>query len=194
MTKPPHFHASQDGDFAVSLNASLGGWSAAMGLHFVHATADEVVAVLEIGDAHRQAYGIVHGGVHSGMIETIASVGAALEAMKRSQSVVGVENHTSFLLAVREGMLRATAHNDLARAIRNLVIGLEFLGNRLAQFRQSRARRVLGEARFQCRDGGRLDVLRRIEIRLARAKAANVDAFGFHRFRLAVDGKSEGGR
>src|SRR5437016_11803950 len=109
MPKPPHFHASQDGDFAASLNASLGGWSAAMGLHFVRATADEVVAELEIGDAHRQAYGIVHGGVHSGMIETVASVGAALDAMKRGQSVVGVENHTSFLLAVREGMLRATA-------------------------------------------------------------------------------------
>src|SRR5207248_598207 len=64
MTKPPHFHVSQDGDFAAALNASLGGWSAAMGLHFVRATADEVIAELQIGDAHRQAYGIVHGGVH----------------------------------------------------------------------------------------------------------------------------------
>lgn len=80
-----------------------------MGIHFVRATSDEVVAELEIGPQHHQPYGIVHGGVHSGLIETVASVGAALAAMPRSQSVVGLENHTSFLNAVREGKLRATA-------------------------------------------------------------------------------------
>src|SRR5215469_3981271 len=109
MANRPILTASADGDFAASLNTSLGGWSAAMGLYFVRATADEVVAELEIGPAHLQAYGVVHGGVHSGVIETIASVGAALFAMPRGQSVVGLENHTSFLLAVREGKLRATA-------------------------------------------------------------------------------------
>jgi 1,4-dihydroxy-2-naphthoyl-CoA hydrolase len=87
----------------------LGGWSAAMGVHFLRATADEVQAELKIGPNHLQAYGIVHGGVHSGVIETIASVGAALVAMPRGQSVVGLENHTSFLHAVREGKLHATA-------------------------------------------------------------------------------------
>src|SRR5215510_2695923 len=101
--------ASADGDFSASLNTSLGGWSAAMGLHFNRATADEVQAELEIEAKHRQAYGIVHGGVHSGVIETITSVGAALTAPPRGQSVVGLENHTSFLLAVREGKLHATA-------------------------------------------------------------------------------------
>jgi len=109
MANRPILTASADGDFAASLNTSLGGWSAAMGLHFVRATADEVVAELRIGPNHKQAYGIVHGGVHSGVIETIASVGAALFALPQGQSVVGLENHTSFLLAVREGKLRATA-------------------------------------------------------------------------------------
>ncbi|MGC2742818.1 MAG: PaaI family thioesterase, partial [Candidatus Angelobacter sp.] len=91
------------------LNTSTSGWNRAMGIHFVVATADEVVAELEIASQHRQPYGIVHGGVHSGFIETVASVGAALAALPRSQSVVGLENHTSFLNAVREGKLRATA-------------------------------------------------------------------------------------
>ena len=109
MANRPILTASADGDFAASLNTSLGGWSAAMGLHFVRATADEVVAELQIGPNHKQAYGIVHGGVHSGVIETIASVGAALFALPQGQSVVGLENHTSFLLAVREGKMRATA-------------------------------------------------------------------------------------
>lgn len=109
MTIERKLTASADGDFAASLNSSLGGWSAAMGMHFIHATADSVEAELEIGPEHLQAYGIVHGGVHSGVIETVASVGAALAALRRGQSVVGLENHTSFLLAVREGKLRATA-------------------------------------------------------------------------------------
>lgn len=80
-----------------------------MGIRFVRATGDEVTAELEVGASHLQPYGIVHGGVHSGLIETIASVGAALAAMPRGHSVVGLENHTSFLRAVREGVLRATA-------------------------------------------------------------------------------------
>ncbi|MDB4937512.1 MAG: hypothetical protein JWP87_4484 [Labilithrix sp.] len=96
-------------DFAPMLNGSIDGWNSAMGLHFVSASKDEVVAELEIGPSHRQPYGIVHGGVHAGIIETVASVGAALYAMPLGRSVVGLENHTSFLHAVREGILRVTA-------------------------------------------------------------------------------------
>jgi uncharacterized protein (TIGR00369 family) len=80
-----------------------------MAIRFVRATGDEVMAELEIGPQHRQAYGIVHGGVYSGMIESVASVGAALWAGRTNHSVVGLENQTSFLLATREGVLRATA-------------------------------------------------------------------------------------
>jgi uncharacterized protein (TIGR00369 family) len=105
----PSISATPDGNFAASVNASRGGWGVAMNIHFIHATAEEVTAELEIGPQHHQPYGIVHGGVHSGLIETVASVGAALAAMPRGQSVVGLENHTSFLNAVREGKLRATA-------------------------------------------------------------------------------------
>lgn len=109
MTIERKLQASADGDFAASLNTTMGGWSAAMGIRFVHATGDAVQAELEIGPNHLQAYGIVHGGVHSGVIETLTSVGAALAALPRGQSVVGVENHTSFLLAVRGGKLHANA-------------------------------------------------------------------------------------
>jgi 1,4-dihydroxy-2-naphthoyl-CoA hydrolase len=110
MTTRPGFAATPDGNFAAALNSSITGWSAAMGIHFIRATADEVTAEMEINSSHHQAYGIVHGGVHSGLIETITSVGAALAALPRGQSVVGLENHTSFLNAVRQGTLRATAH------------------------------------------------------------------------------------
>src|SRR4051794_33961693 len=96
-------------DMAAALNGSLDGWNKAMGLRFVRATEDEVILELDIEAIHRQPYGIVHGGVHAGIIETVTSTGAALYAMKRGQSVVGLENHTSFLKAVREGTLRVTA-------------------------------------------------------------------------------------
>jgi uncharacterized protein (TIGR00369 family) len=96
-------------DLAPQLNEAPGGWNTAMGLRFVRATRDEVVAEWQVGPQHLQSYGIVHGGVHAGVIETIASVGAAIYSLPQGRSVVGLENHTSFLHAVREGTLRATA-------------------------------------------------------------------------------------
>ena len=80
-----------------------------MGIRYVRATPDEVIAELEVSEIHHQAYGIVHGGVYSGLIETVSSVGAALWAGRTQHAVVGLENQTSFLNAVREGTLRATA-------------------------------------------------------------------------------------
>ena len=96
-------------DHAETFNANRDGWCTAMGVRFVRVTADEVVAEVNVGPEHRQAYGIVHGGVHCGLIETLASIGAALDAMKGGRSVVGLENHTSFLKAVRSGRLVAKA-------------------------------------------------------------------------------------
>lgn len=97
-------------DFASLLNENAAdGWVRAHGLRFTKATLDEVEAELEIGPQHLQAYGIVHGGVHAGIIETLASVGAALNAMQQGKSAVGLENHTSFLRAARAGKLRAVA-------------------------------------------------------------------------------------
>jgi len=96
-------------DFAEILNQNLDGWNRAMGVRFVRVTLDEVVAELTVGAEHKQAYGIVHGGVYCGVIETLASVGAAMNAMQQGRSAVGLENNTSFLQAVREGTLRGTA-------------------------------------------------------------------------------------
>src|SRR5579871_1310856 len=105
----PTLLASPDGNFAAAINANNSGWNSAMGVHFILATADEVIAELEVGLQHLQPYGIVHGGVHAGIIEATASVGAALAALPRGQSVVGLENSTSFLNAVRAGRLRVVA-------------------------------------------------------------------------------------
>ena len=76
-------------------------------------------------------------------------------------------------------MLGAVAHDDLARAIFEAVVGRELIRDRLAQFRQAGAGRVFREAALERSDRGRLDVLRRVEVGFAGAEAADVDAFGF---------------
>jgi 1,4-dihydroxy-2-naphthoyl-CoA hydrolase len=96
-------------DLAAVLNENPGGWNRAMGLRFVRATADEVEAEWDIGPEHLQPYGIIHGGVLSGVIETLCSVGAALHAGLSNRGVVGLENHTSFIHAARSGRMRARA-------------------------------------------------------------------------------------
>jgi 1,4-dihydroxy-2-naphthoyl-CoA hydrolase len=96
-------------DHTGVMNQALGGFNRAMGLSFTKATADEVAAELTIGPEHLQPYGVVHGGIYCAMIETLASAGAAINAMAQGLSVVGLENHTSFLRAVRSGKLHAVA-------------------------------------------------------------------------------------
>jgi uncharacterized protein (TIGR00369 family) len=92
-------------DSVEFLNAHLGGYNRAMGLRVTRASADEVEAEIVIGEQHLQPYGVVHGGVHAGMIEAACSTGAAIFAMQSGRSVVGLENSTSFLRAAREGKL-----------------------------------------------------------------------------------------
>jgi uncharacterized protein (TIGR00369 family) len=62
-----------------------------------------------VGPHLTQPYGLVHGGVYSSIVETLASVGAALYAMPLGLAPVGVENTTSFLRAVRTGVLVSIA-------------------------------------------------------------------------------------
>jgi 1,4-dihydroxy-2-naphthoyl-CoA hydrolase len=90
-------------DLADVMNSHPEGWVREMGLHVTTATAEEVRCEWEVGPQHLQAYGIVHGGVHCGVIETLASAGAAAFAIPRGQAVVGLENTTSFVRAVRAG-------------------------------------------------------------------------------------------
>ena len=85
------------------------GLDSLLGFELREATRDRVVIEYTVDERHRQAYGIVHGGVHCAAVETACSTGAAFDAIPRGQSVVGIENHTSFIHAVREGRVRVTA-------------------------------------------------------------------------------------
>jgi 1,4-dihydroxy-2-naphthoyl-CoA hydrolase len=84
------------------------GWIHGLGLQFLRATAQEVVAEWTIDAGQLQPHGIVHGGVYTTVVETCCSVGASVAA-PRGKLIVGVENHTSFVRAVRSGRLQARA-------------------------------------------------------------------------------------
>lgn len=85
-----------------------GGWSRAMGMRVLVLRPDEVVLQWTVGPEHLQPFGLVHGGVYCGAVETAGSIGA-LAAAGAGFAVVGVENQTSFLRAVGSGTLSARA-------------------------------------------------------------------------------------
>jgi uncharacterized protein (TIGR00369 family) len=80
-----------------------------LGIRVVRCGPDEVVLEYDIDARHTQPYGIVHGGMHCTVVESACSMGAAMAAAPRGQSVVGVENSTSFIHAVRAGRVTVTA-------------------------------------------------------------------------------------
>ena len=96
-------------DVVALFNEHRGEFDRAIGLVFTRVASAEVVAEVPVGSHLAQAYGLVHGGVYSSIVETCASVGAALFAMRHGQTTVGLENTTSFVRAVRSGTLVAVA-------------------------------------------------------------------------------------
>jgi 1,4-dihydroxy-2-naphthoyl-CoA hydrolase len=96
-------------DVVGLLNDRVGGFNKIMGLRFVRADQEAIEAELVVDEQHLQPYGLVHGGVYCGLIETLCSTGAALSVWAEGKTTVGLENTTSFLRAVRSGTLRGSA-------------------------------------------------------------------------------------
>ncbi len=84
------------------------GFDKLLGVELKEATGDRVVITCTVRPDLAQPYGILHGGVHCSLIESAASLGAALWFGERG-NVVGVANHTNFLRATRKGTLTVTA-------------------------------------------------------------------------------------
>jgi 1,4-dihydroxy-2-naphthoyl-CoA hydrolase len=94
---------------AAGLNAGgPGPFVEHLGLEFTSVDANRVAATWVARPALHQPYGIVHGGVHCSVVETLASVGAAAWLGDRGQ-VVGVYNNTDFYRAVTEGPMTSEA-------------------------------------------------------------------------------------
>jgi 1,4-dihydroxy-2-naphthoyl-CoA hydrolase len=86
----------------------LGPFATSLGLEVDSADGDAVTAHWTVRPDLLQPHGIVHGGVHCSVVETLASLGAAVWLGDRGR-VVGVSNNTDFYRATTEGTLRATA-------------------------------------------------------------------------------------
>jgi 1,4-dihydroxy-2-naphthoyl-CoA hydrolase len=84
------------------------GFEKTVGMAFPEMTADRTVVTCEITPELLQPYGIVHGGVYCSLVETAASLDAAIWYGDRG-NVVGVSNHTNFLRAIGTGTVTATA-------------------------------------------------------------------------------------
>ena len=79
-----------------------------LGIEFTEVGPDEVVATWSATPDLHQPYGIVHGGAHCSVVETLASVAGAIWLGERG-NVVGVNNNTDFYKAVSEGLLTSRA-------------------------------------------------------------------------------------
>jgi 1,4-dihydroxy-2-naphthoyl-CoA hydrolase len=63
-----------------------GEFVAWLGLELTETTGDRVTATWEAQPKLHQPYGIVHGGVHCSVVETLASIGGALWLGRRARS------------------------------------------------------------------------------------------------------------
>lgn len=92
----------------MDTSLDLGPFAKSLGLVLDTANGDEVTARWTVLPEMHQPYGILHGGVHCSVVETLASVGAALWFGDRGK-VVGVSNTTDFYRAFSAGSLTSSA-------------------------------------------------------------------------------------
>lgn len=82
--------------------SDLGPYANALGVTVTTATPDEVRATWTVTDALLQPYGMLHGGAHCAVVETLASLAASLWLGTAGQ-VVGTSNSTDFFRAAGSG-------------------------------------------------------------------------------------------
>jgi uncharacterized protein (TIGR00369 family) len=95
----------------TELPAGLGdGFDTELGLTYLEVTPDGGRAQLTIHDRLLQPWGIVHGGVYCSIIESLASVSAHVWLTENGGgTVVGVNNNTDFLRALKSGTVTAVS-------------------------------------------------------------------------------------
>ena len=76
------------------------------GIELTEISPDRAVGRIVIDAQHHQPYGLVHGGVHCTLAETLASTGAAFWAMEQGMAgAVGLSNKTDFIKGITEGVI-----------------------------------------------------------------------------------------
>lgn len=88
---------------------TTGGFIDLVGLCIQEAGPARVTATLDVTEQHHQPAGLLHGGVHTMIVESLASVGGHLAVHERGRTVVGVHNSTDFLRPHHTGPISAIA-------------------------------------------------------------------------------------
>lgn len=89
------------------LNNGNFGLDRTLGLRYVDVDPDKVVSELRVTAKHLQPAGLVNGGVYCAIAESTASTAGII--FGRGKPVVGVNNNTDFIAAVKDGIIRAEA-------------------------------------------------------------------------------------
>ena len=86
------------------------GFDSELGLKYLDVTPDGGRAELTITDKVLQPWGIVHGGVYCSIVESLASVSGHVWLSEHGGgTVVGVNNNTDFLRAIKAGTVTAVS-------------------------------------------------------------------------------------
>jgi uncharacterized protein (TIGR00369 family) len=93
--------------YTIPIEETLDGL---LGAELVEADADHAVARFTVENKHRQAFGLVHGGVYSAVAEGLCSGVTAMVVAEDGKVAVGSSNLTSFLRPVTHGVVTASAH------------------------------------------------------------------------------------
>lgn len=85
------------------------GFAEEIGIEWVELDPDGARARIEIGPKHLQPYGIVHGGVHAALAESLTSAATYMAVKEEGKVAIGQSNDTAFLRPVSEGSIEAVA-------------------------------------------------------------------------------------
>jgi 1,4-dihydroxy-2-naphthoyl-CoA hydrolase len=94
---------------AAHINEFLLGFDRLYGLELLECSDTEVRAQVVVRDDHKQAAGLVHGGVYASIAESIASLATAATVLEEGFVAMGMSNNTSFLRPVTAGVVHAHA-------------------------------------------------------------------------------------
>jgi len=92
--------------YAIPMDETLDGM---LGFEHLEIGADHASARFEVANKHRQAFGIVHGGVYAALAEGLCSGATYMQVASDGKIAVGSSNFTSFLRPVTHGVVTANA-------------------------------------------------------------------------------------
>jgi 1,4-dihydroxy-2-naphthoyl-CoA hydrolase len=107
-------------DFNSANLPPAGAWLQEQGLVLDEISGARVTAHLELGPQHHTPWGVVHGGVYTTAIESVASVGASAAVFAQGQFAVGVNNSTDFLRSMRAGRVEIVAEPVIQGRVQQL--------------------------------------------------------------------------